>query len=62
MDGREVGFRVPGKTDLISTPSRPVLAPTQPPIKRIPEALSMKIKRLGREADPITSNVEVKGT
>jgi hypothetical protein len=43
--------------------SRPALEPTQPPIQRVPVALSPGIKRSGREADhaPPTS-AEVKKT
>jgi hypothetical protein len=31
--------------------SRPVLGPNRPPIQWVPEALSLGVKRLGREAD-----------
>jgi uncharacterized membrane protein YcfT len=40
-----------GKTFLFSTSSRPVLRPTQSPIKWVPAALSPGVKRQGREAD-----------
>jgi hypothetical protein len=40
-----------GKIFLLSTSSRPVLGPTQPPIQWVPGGLSSGIKRPGREAD-----------
>jgi hypothetical protein len=46
---------------LFTTASRTALGPTQPPIQWVPEALSLGIKRLGREADHSPpSSVEVK--
>jgi hypothetical protein len=36
---------------LFATPSRPALRPTQPPIKWVPAAFSLEVKRPGREAD-----------
>jgi hypothetical protein len=39
------------KNFLLSTSSRPVLGPTQPPIQCVPAALSPGVKRQGREAD-----------
>jgi len=36
---------------LFTTVSRPVLGPTQPPVQWIPGALSLGVKRPGREAD-----------
>jgi hypothetical protein len=36
---------------LFSTASRSTLAPTQPPIQWVPEALSLGVKRPGREVD-----------
>jgi hypothetical protein len=36
---------------LFITLSRPALVPTEPPIQWIPEALSLEVKRPGREAD-----------
>jgi hypothetical protein len=36
---------------LFATASRPALGPTQPPIQWVPEALSVRIKWPGREAD-----------
>jgi hypothetical protein len=39
------------KNFLFSTSFRPALGPTQPPIQRVPEALSPRVKRPGREAD-----------
>jgi hypothetical protein len=46
-----------GKVFLISTSSRLVLGPTQPPVQRVQGSLSLGVKRLGREADhsPLTS-------
>jgi hypothetical protein len=39
------------KNFLFSTLSRPALGPTQPPIQRVPGALSLGIKQQGREGD-----------
>jgi hypothetical protein len=39
------------KNFLFSTSSRQALGSTQPPIQRVPGALSPKVKRLGSEAD-----------
>jgi hypothetical protein len=36
---------------LFTTVSRTALGPTQPPIEWVPEALSLGVKRPGREAD-----------
>jgi hypothetical protein len=49
------------KNFLFFTSSRPALGPTQPPIQWVPGALSLGVKRPGREADhsPSTS-AEVK--
>jgi hypothetical protein len=47
---------------LFTTVSRPALGPIQPPIQEVPRALSLRVKRPGREADhssPYTS-AEVK--
>jgi hypothetical protein len=46
---------------LFTTASRPALGPTQPPIQRVPGALSLGVKRPGREADhspPSSSEVK----
>jgi hypothetical protein len=44
-----------------SATSRPTLGPTRPPIQRVPEALSPRIKWQGREADQSSpSSAEVK--
>jgi hypothetical protein len=46
---------------LFITASRTALDPTQPPIQWVPEALSLGLKRPGREADhppPSTADVE----
>jgi hypothetical protein len=40
-----------GKIFLLSTSSRPVLGPTQPPIQWVPRYLSLAVKQLGGEAD-----------
>jgi hypothetical protein len=46
---------------LFATVSRPALGPTQPSIQWVPGALSLGVKRLGREADHSSpSNAEVK--
>jgi len=47
---------------LITIASTPALRPSQPPIQWVPGALSLRVKRLGREADhtPLSS-AEVKG-
>jgi hypothetical protein len=46
---------------LFTTASRTALGPTQPPIQRVPGALSLGVKRPGREADNSPpSSVEVK--
>jgi hypothetical protein len=45
---------------LYTTASKPALGPTQPPIQWVPGALSLGVKRQGREADHSPpSNVEV---
>jgi hypothetical protein len=65
LDGREVGVRVPlgARFFLLSTSSRPVLGPTKPPIQWVPGALSLALKRPGREADhSLPTNAEVKKT
>jgi hypothetical protein len=36
---------------IFSTTSRPVLGPTQPPIHGVPGAVSLGVKRSGREAE-----------
>jgi hypothetical protein len=46
---------------LFNTASRTALGPTQPTIQWVPGALSLEIKRLGREADHSPpSSAEVK--
>jgi hypothetical protein len=57
--GISAGYRLDGrvwicgrrKMFLFFTTSRPVLGPTQPPIHRVPGALSLGVKRSGREAE-----------
>jgi hypothetical protein len=54
---------IPGRGEnfLFSMSSRPVLGPTQPPIQRVPGALSPELKRQGREADhSLPTSAEVK--
>jgi len=49
------------KIFLFDTASRPALEPTQPPTQWVPGALSLGVKRPGREADQSPpSSVEVK--
>jgi hypothetical protein len=46
---------------LFTTASRTAVGPTQPPIQWVPWALSLGVKRLGREADHSPpSSAEVK--
>jgi hypothetical protein len=46
---------------LFTTASRTALGPTQPPIQWVPAALSLRVKRLGREGDHSSpSSAEVK--
>jgi hypothetical protein len=63
--GLDVQGSIPGrgKIFLFSEASRPALGPIQPPIEWVPGALSLGVKRPGREADhsPPTS-AEVKKT
>jgi len=48
---------------LFATASRPALRPTQPPIKLVPAALSLGVKRPGREADHLPPfSVEIKNS
>jgi hypothetical protein len=51
LGDRGVGVRVPVGSRIFSTSSRPALGSTQPPIQWVPGALSLGIKRPGREAD-----------
>jgi hypothetical protein len=53
LDDRVLGFdsRRGLGIFLFSTASRPALGSTQPPIQWVPGALSLGVKRLGREAD-----------
>jgi hypothetical protein len=44
------------------TAARPVPGPTQPPVQRVPGALSPGVKRSGREADHSPSSAEVKNS
>jgi hypothetical protein len=45
-----VGVRVPVGATFLSSPLRPVLGPAQPPIQRVPAAISPGLKRRVREA------------
>jgi len=48
-------------TSFLDTVSRPALGPTHPPIQWVPGALSMGVKRSGRDANHSPpSTVEVK--
>jgi hypothetical protein len=48
---------------LLTTAFRPTLDPTSPPVQWVSEALSLEIKRPGREADHSSpSNAEVKNS
>jgi hypothetical protein len=50
-----------GKSFLFPTRSRPALGPAQPPIQWVPEAISLGVKRPGREPDHSPpSSAEVK--
>jgi hypothetical protein len=63
LDDRMIGSRFPAGLGifLFDTVSRPVLGPTQPPIQWVPGALSLGVKRPGREAGHSPpSNAEVK--
>jgi hypothetical protein len=51
VDNRGFGSRQGLGIFLFTTASRPALRPTQPPIQWIPGALSLRVKRPGREAD-----------
>jgi hypothetical protein len=49
---------------LFTTSSRPSLGPTQTPIQEVPGALSIGVKRPGREADhspPFSAEVKMRG-
>jgi hypothetical protein len=48
---------------LFTTISRIALGPTQPPIQRVPRALSLRVKRPGRQADhSLPSSAKVKNS
>jgi hypothetical protein len=63
MDDRVLGFDSLQELGifLFTTASRTALGPTQPPIQWVPGALSLGVKRSGREADHSPpSSAEVK--
>jgi hypothetical protein len=66
LNGKQIGvlgfdFRRGLGIFLFTTVSRTVLGPTQPPIQQVPGALSLGVKRPGREADlSPPSSAEVK--
>jgi hypothetical protein len=51
LDDWRVGVRVPVRSRIFSTSSRPALGSTQPPILRVPRAVSSRLKRPGSEAE-----------
>jgi hypothetical protein len=62
VDGRS---SIPGygKRVSLSTASRPTVELAQPPVQRVPGALSLRVKRPGREADcSPPPSVEVKNS
>jgi hypothetical protein len=63
LDDRLIGVRFPaGVGNFFSdTMTKPALGPTQPPLQWVPGALSLGVKRPGREADhSLLSSAEVK--
>jgi hypothetical protein len=61
LDDRGFEFRQGLGIFLFTTASRMALGPTQPPIQWVPGALSLEVKRPGREADHSPpSSTEVK--
>jgi hypothetical protein len=59
------GFDYRQRQDLVLYNVKPPLVPTQPPIQRVPCAISSEIKRPGREADhspPSSAEVKCGGT
>jgi hypothetical protein len=61
MDDREFESRQGLGIFQFTTASRPALGPSQPPLQWVSGALSVGVKRQGREADhPPPSNAEVK--
>jgi hypothetical protein len=61
LDDREYESRQGLGIFLFTTASRPALGPTQPPTQWAPGALSLRVKRPGREADDSAqSSAEVK--
>jgi hypothetical protein len=59
--GSRIRFPAGAGNFLFTTASRTALGPTQPPIQFVPGALSLEVKRPGREADRTPpSSAEVK--
>jgi hypothetical protein len=56
LDDRGVESRQELGIFLFTTASRPALVPTQPPVQWVPEALSLVVKRTGRETDHSPEN------
>jgi hypothetical protein len=51
LNDRGFEFRQELGISLFTIASRPALDPTQPPIQWVPGALSLKVKRAGRETN-----------
>jgi hypothetical protein len=61
LEDQGVGVLIAVGSRIFSTSSRPVLGPTQPPIKWLSWALSLGVKRPGRETDhspPVSAEVK----
>jgi hypothetical protein len=59
--GSRIRFLAEAGNFPFTTASRPALGPTQPPIRWVPGALSLGVKRPGREVDHSSpSSAEVK--
>jgi hypothetical protein len=61
LNDRGVGVRVPVGSRIFATLSKPTLGSTQPPIQWVSEALSLAVKRPGRETGHLPpASAEVK--
>jgi hypothetical protein len=61
LDDRGIGDRAPVGSRIFSTVSRPALGRTQPPIKWVPAALSLGVKRPGLDAGhSLPTSVEIR--